>query len=153
MNKQNIILITVILILGAVTPFIGYAVIIQFMFLLIPFGLFILGSFIYLIYCIVKSRTKLKGAIIAFLTLPLFFITQSLSVIAVDSIQRTKSEALIQTISSFKSLPKKIDTPLGIKYSPSKDLTSYNISYSRGFLVTEVFNSVSAQWNSFGWND
>lgn len=154
MQKQYTIPICIVLILGFITPFIDYVVIIEFMLLLIPMGLFLIASLVYLIYCFIKNKSSIKKALITFSVIPLFLLSQSTAVFIVDKIQRVKTEELIKKISKKNSsLPRTLETPIGIKYQLSKDKSYFTLYYYRGFIVKEEYNSQTKEWKNYGWND
>ena len=75
----------------------------------------------------------------------------------VDKIQRLRSNQIIKELEKYQSengvLPKKYDVKAGIEYVKIKKLERFEIEYSRGFLVTERYDSETKKWKSYGWND
>ncbi len=88
-------------------------------------------------------------------------IAQFLSVLIVDTVLNYKAEKLIRKNEDFKMdhrrYPKNLSEisnsyNFGIEYTLYRN-TEYELEYSRGFLVREIYSSTSKDWESFGWND
>lgn len=145
----------IIVILGIITPFIGYAVVIEIFFLLIPFGIILMVSLLIFIFNILKYKNnilKQKSTLVLFL-LPIFLISQVVSTFAVDKIQRFRGNQIIKKIQekeiTINSSPIK---NFGIEYYKLKD-TDFVIQYDRGFLVTQKYYNKEKKWKSYGWNE
>jgi len=90
-----------------------------------------------------------------FLLLPIFILSQFTSTFIVDKIQRFRGDQVITEIEQIKNetgfFPKKYELNLGMKYL--KHQKHFEIQYSRGFMITEIYHSESKTWKSYGWND
>ncbi|MCT4589994.1 MAG: hypothetical protein N4A71_19370 [Carboxylicivirga sp.] len=155
--KNKGLLISIILLIGIFVPFVTYLHVVQMFYLLIPYAVIILVSIIYLI---ISFFNKEKNSWeIAFKTslLPIFIVSQLLSVITVDRIQLIRSKKVIKfvekKIKADGVTPEIIDIGLGIEYKKSERGNDFEIRYSRGFLVTERYDSNTKKWKSYGWND
>jgi hypothetical protein len=126
-------------------------------FLLIPFAIIIGATFIYLIVSFFKKNINSNTALFSFSIIPIFVLTQLLSGYSVDKIQRNRSENIINEIQEIRKItgayPVNYRSPLGIDYELSKDKNSFVLSYSRGFMVTEKYDSKNDEWKDYGWND
>ena len=144
------------MILGFITPYIDYFVVIQMFFLLIPFIVIVLLSLILFIINFFKNKKNvftLKSTKIITL-IPVFLLSQIISVFIVYRIQRFRSEQIIENLkSNYKYYPQNLPTNYGIKYFKLKDLNEFKIEYERGFFVREVYDSTLKTWKSYGWND
>jgi hypothetical protein len=154
LNKKVILLIVAII--GIVVPFVPYITIIQ-MFLIIPFAILFITTFIFLISSLLNKNSNRRKAIFRFLILPAFISSQLLSVFAVDKIQRIRCEKLIKAVEEHRSktgeLPDYLKTYFGIEYWRMNDNQNFLISYSKGFMVTEKYQSQYKHWRSYRWND
>jgi hypothetical protein len=71
-------------------------------------------------------------------------------------LQRYKAELLIKEIESVTAaggLPNNYDTSFGIEFQKLDNQDNFKISYSRGFMVREVYESSVKSWKSYDWND
>ncbi|MCD1118956.1 hypothetical protein [Chryseobacterium turcicum] len=156
--KKNIFkyIFIVVLILGIITPYIDYFVVVQMFFLLIPFIGILAYSLILFIFNSIKYKKrvfKLTSTKIIIL-LPLFLFTQIISMFIVDKVQRFRSEQIIFTLKNNSKIhPKEMPTTYGIKYNKFTYSNNFNIEYKRGFFVREIYNSESKTWKSYGWRD
>lgn len=154
--KKKIILFIVFTI-GLIIPFIPALTVIEMFFLLIPFAIIFVATLIYLVVSIFSSTINSHNALYIFSILPVLLLSQLVSGFTVDKIQRARSELVIQNIQQIKSktgnYPEKYNVPVGIEYHKSINDTNFVISYSRGFMVIEKFNSDNGKWISYGWND
>ncbi|MCH5719925.1 hypothetical protein [Niabella hibiscisoli] len=50
-------------------------------------------------------------------------------------------------------VPENLATSFGIKYTKLAHTQDFTVSYSRGFTVTEKYESHLQNWRSYGWND
>lgn len=145
-----------VIILGIITPYIDYFVVIQTFFLLIPFIGILLFSLILFITNLFKNRKNvftLKSTKIITI-IPLFLLAQIISVFIIHKVQRFRSEQIIENLkSNYKYYPQQLPTNYGIKYYKLKDLNEFRIEYERGFFVREVYDSTVKAWESYGWND
>lgn len=155
-SKQITVLIIVFL-LGLITPFIPAFTVIEMFFLLIPFGLTLIGTLIYLIVTLLNKKQNLRKAFFIFSILPTFILSQFLSGFTIDKAQRYRCKKLIDDIEKTKNesgeFPKEHETPLGINYTKSENETGFILEYTRGFMVTEKYDSKFKKWKSYGWND
>lgn len=147
----------IVIILGFIFPFIDFLNILEMFYLLIPFGIIVIVSFSILIFSIFFKNLNSKKSFLFFLIIPAFIGMQLLSGFVVDKIQRLRSEKLIilieEKIKDSGKIPDNFDTKLGIRYEKSLRDNNYIVSYSRGFMVTEKYDSNSKAWKSYGWND
>ena len=152
---KNKYFIWIIIVLGIITPFIGYAVVVEMFFLLIPFGIILTISSLLFIINITKYKKnvfKQKSTLI-FSLLPIFLISQVVSTFAFDKIQRFRSNSIIKKIEEkeirITSTPTK---NFGIEYYKLKN-NDFVVQYNRGFFVREKYYDEEKQWKSYGWND
>ena len=126
-------------------------------YLLIPFALIFLGTFLYMIISLISEKLNSGKALFIFSILPIFILSQVLSGFSVDKIQRFRSNRIISELEQIKSesgtLPEKYDLIAGIEYIKMRDNEHFVIKYSRGFMVTEKYDSEYKKWRSYGWND
>lgn len=157
MNKNKKITLLIIILLGIIIPFIPYLTVIQMFFLLIPFAIVFVISLIYLIVSVLNKNLNTQKALFVFSILPIFIISQILSGFTVDKVQRLRSNRIISEIKTLKSetgnLPEKYDLIAGIEYIKINGEENFVIKYSRGFMVTEKYESKYNHWKSYGWND
>lgn len=151
------ILYAIVIILGIIFPFIDYLTVIEMFYLLIPFRIVVIVTIIFWIVSLFYKTMDSKKSFLVFLVIPVFILSQILSAFTVDKIQRLRSEKIIKVIEEKikdnEEIPKNYDTKLGIKYVKSLKDNKFIISYSRGFMVTEKYDSELKTWKSFGWND
>lgn len=156
-NLNKKIILIIIGVIGLVVPFIHYLTIIEMFFLLIPFAIIFIATLIYLITSLLNKTQNRRKAIFIFSILPIFVFSQLLSSYTVDKIQRFRSEKLIEEVEEHTAktveLPNNIKAPHGIEYEIMNDRKSFLITYSRGFMVIEKYQSKYKQWRSYGWND
>ncbi len=154
--KKKLILLGVF-VMGVIMPFIPTLIIIEMFYLVIPFVLIFIATFIYFIVSIFSKKINRHNSLYIFSILPILILSQLVSGFTVDKIQRGRSDIVIQNIRQIKSktgnYPEKYDVPIGIEYRKLKNEDNFEISYSRGFMVTEKFNSDNGKWISYGWND
>ena len=147
-------LLIAIFIIGIIIPFIPIVAFAEVFFGIIPFSIIIVFGLTLTIIAIIQKR-DLRSALFILLIVPFFVITQILSGYVVNKIQRFRSENMIAEIERLKMdrgfYPENYNAKFGIEYS--KDSNDYKLEYSRGFLVTEKFNSRDRTWKSYGWND
>lgn len=157
MNRNKKIVLFIIIIIGIIVPFIPSLTVIEMFFLLIPFTLIFIVTLIYLIISLINENVDTSKAFFVFSILPIFIITQILSGLTVDKIQRVRSNRIISELELIKSengiLPEKYDLKAGIEYIRMKDNKHFVIKYSRGFMVTEKYESENKNWKSYGCND
>ncbi|WP_299223371.1 hypothetical protein [uncultured Aquimarina sp.] len=153
---KKIAIFTIVLI-GIIVPFIPSFIVIEMFFLLIPFGIIFVVTLIYLIISLLSKNVNTRKALFVFSILPIFIISQIVSGFTVDKIQRLRSNRIITEIEKLKSetgvLPEKYELIAGIEYIKLKDNKHFIIKYSRGFMVTEKYDSENTNWRSYGWND
>lgn len=157
MNWNKKITILIIVLLGIIIPFISYLTVIEMFFLLIPFAVFFVVTLICLIISLLNKNLNSKKALFIFSILPIFVLSQVLSGFTVDKIQRIRSNRIISEIEKLKSetgnLPENYDLFAGIEYIKINGEENFVIKYSRGFLITEKYESKYNLWRSYGWND
>jgi ABC-type transport system involved in multi-copper enzyme maturation permease subunit len=145
------ILVTCI-ICGTVIPFVDYLALIEVFYLSIPFALVFFASLAYLIGRLIFKGQKDGNALFLAFLMPTFIASQILAGYIVDKVQRFRSEQIIKEIEATHSLPLNQET-FGVKIVSAGQSNAFQISYSRGFMTREVYNSSSKTWNSKGWND
>lgn len=157
MNWNRKIALLIIILTGLIVPFISSLIIIQMFFLLFPFVIFFVVTLIYLIISLLNKNLNYRKAIFVISILPIFIFTQIISGFTVNKIQRLRSNRIITEIEKFKSkngvLPENYPITAGIEYIKTKDKKHFEIKYSRGFMVTEKYDSENKIWRSYGWND
>ena len=155
-NKRRYILIALVL-FGLILPFIDYLTIIEMFFLLIPFAIITGVSFVYWIVSLFNQKMNSRKSFYFFLIVPLFVLTQLFSAFSVDRIQLMRSKRIIKAVDEKIEvdgiIPDTFDTRFGIQYSKSERDNKCEIRYSRGFMVTERYDSNTEKWRSYGWND
>lgn len=146
----------VIFAFGTIVPFVDYLVVIETFYLLIPFAILFLGSSIYLITSLFKTMHS-KNALFTACLVTVFVVSQFISTYAVDKIQRFRAELLIKemesAITTTGGLPNNYDTSFGIGFQKIDNQNNFKISYSKGFMVSQVYVSTIKSWRSYGWND
>ena len=144
----------ILILFGIFVPFIRAFVVIEMFFLLIPFVIIFLLTLFYLIVSLFKKE-KLQNAVFSFSILPLFLFSQIFSSYVVKEIQKFRSEKIITEIEKIKfkngNFPENFESSLGISYSKNLNSDEFEIQYSSGFIVTEIYNSKSKKWESRGW--
>lgn len=154
-NKKYILL--AFLLFGFILPYIDFLTIIEMFFLLIPFAIITGASFIYWIVTLFNQKLNSSKSFYFFSIIPLFVLTQLFSVFSVDRIQLMRSKKVIKSVEKKIKvdgiIPDTFDTRFGIEYKKSERDNMYEIIYSRGFMVTERYNSNTKKWRSYGWND
>ncbi|XMO86646.1 hypothetical protein AAFN75_17815 [Algibacter sp. AS12] len=157
MNRNKKIALLIIILIGIIVPFIPSFTVIEMFFLLIPFAIIFVVTLIYLIISLINENISTSKALFIFSILPIFIISQIVSGFTVDNIQRVRSNRIISELEQIKSekgiLPEKYDVIAGIEYIRMKDNEHFVIKYSRGFMVTEKYESENKNWKSYGWND
>ncbi len=87
------------------------------------------------------------------LAIPIYVICGMFSGPLVGKVQRYRCEQIIQNINSANGvIPDSFDVKYGIKYFSTKD-EGYQLEYSRGFFVRDVYSSDDNTWESYGWRD
>ncbi|MEJ8800478.1 hypothetical protein [Pontibacter sp. H249] len=154
---RKIILLGGIFLFGALVPFIPSMTVVELFFLLIPFVMVFLMTLLYLVITLFNKNLNSRKALFIFSVLPVFIIAQFSSGFTIDKVQRFRSDGIIADIEQVKNrtgkFPESYRTSLGIKYQKKSDQDSYQISYSRGFMVLEKYRSNEGKWESYGWND
>lgn len=157
MKQKNKAIIFFVVLTGIIVPFFPYLTIIQMFFLLVPFAILFVATLVYLIASLFSRDINSQRALFLFSILPIFILSQLLSSFTVDKIQRVRSNSIISDIYKIKSdtgsLPKEYNLVLGIEYIKIKGEESFVLEYSRGFMVTEKYQSKYNTWRSYGWND
>ncbi|MCL6293719.1 hypothetical protein [Jejuia spongiicola] len=156
MGRNKIVLLSIVILLGFLFPFISYFVIIEMFFLLIPLGVLFVISAIYLVISLLKKSFNNKKAFFVFSIIPIFILSQIISVFTVDKIQKLRSERIISEIEKTKSqtgyFPEEFDISMGIEYNLIEEGESYTLEHSRGFFEIERYYSDSKNWQSFGFD-
>ena len=156
-NSTWMISYVIVIILGFIFPFVDYLAIIEMFYLLIPFGIIVIVSIAIWIFSLFFKHMNSKISFLFFLIIPVFIGIQFLSCFIVYKVQRFRSDRLIiiidEKIKDTGNIPEYFDTNLGIKYRKSSRDNNYILSYSRGFMVTEKYDSSLKVWKSYGWND
>lgn len=145
------------LVAGLIVPFVPAFTVIQMFYLLVPFAIIIFVTLIYLILSFLIKGLNSRKALFIFLLLPIFLLAQLVSGFGVDKLQRLRSKRIINEIHQIERetgiIPEQFNIPMGIEYRRLEDGGTFEISYSRGFMVTEKYNSIEMSWKSYGWND
>lgn len=156
MKRQKLIAIF-IFILGMVIPFIDDLVLIEMFYLLVLLIILFCASTALLIGYLIWDRSRLKEFFLFILAIPLFILGQFFSSMAVDKVQRARSEQTIKEIESILAQTGQIpaDYPIkyGIKFSRLKSKNEFRLSYSKGFMVTMYYTSVDKKWRNNRWYD
>jgi ABC-type multidrug transport system fused ATPase/permease subunit len=157
MNWNKKVTLFIIVLFGLLVPFVPYLTVIEMFYLLVPFVIIFIVTLIYVFASLFNKNLNSKIAVFFFLIIPIFIISQLTSGFIVDKIQRLRSYKIISEIKKIKNetgrYPEKYDLILGIKYYKIKTKDSFVIEYSRGFMVTERYESENKTWSSSGWND
>ena len=140
------IVVLCIFIFGLISPFIPSFVIIEMFFLPIPFGMIFFGTLFYIVITLFDKTANRKNAIFIFSFLPIFLLSQFLGVFTVDKIQKSRALHLITEIKGIRErnglYPEAYNTSLGITYVRIIQSDGFELEYSRGFFVTERYNSL-----------
>lgn len=161
MEKKNksgvrLAIIVIAILLGMVIPFVDYLVIFEIFYLFIPLAILFLASIVYLIGWLFLRGRNSNGLFLACIV-PALCGSQLIATYAVDKIQRFRSERLIREMESTGETSAKTSadhgTLWGIEIVKVKKSDKFIISYSRGFMVREVYDSDANSWKSVGWND
>ena len=157
-NKSKLwsLIFLTITVVGAVTPFIDYFVVIQMFYLLIPFGIILIFSALTFVINLIKFKKNVfkQNLTLYALIIPTFLTSQIISTFFIDKIQRFRSEKIISKLEDNQSeYPKTLNSNFGIKYMKLKNENTFELEYNRGFFVREVYQSKDKKWESFGWND
>jgi hypothetical protein len=146
-----------ILAFGIVFPFIDYLVVVETFYLLMPLAILLFASLALLVGYLIWDRGRLKKSILFISAVPLFIGTQFFSTWTVDNVQRLRCEYVIKEIENIISrtgeVPDDYRVRYGIKFSRVDTNNEFRLSYSRGFMVTEIYHSNDKVWKSQGWND
>jgi hypothetical protein len=146
---------------GCVLPFVDGLVFIEVSFLIIPTILFFFITLIVLIVSLFSGKKKFMGeSLMFFLPVVVFIFSQLASTFLIDKLSLYRSENMIAKVENFKVInglyPEGLTTisgfHLGIKYE-FIDKEHFQLEYSRGFAVREVYSSGNQEWISYGWND
>lgn len=150
--RNSKILLFASFILGTIVPFVDYLVIIETFYLLIPFAILFIVSIVFILVQLIFVKQKNKRVLLLAFVMPILVLSQLIAGFTVDKIQRVRAEQLIKKIES-KGITAVEDLPLGLLVSKDQHNDFFRISYSRGFMVREVYDSGSKTWTSEGWND
>ena len=163
MIKTNFyrLLLIFLFILGSILPFIPILTIL-FVFIIIPIAIAVFVSIMALLMGLIASNKLLKiNALKTILALLVFLGSPIVLVLTVDKFLHYRSEVLIGKLDAYKKRNNSYPTDLnqlsnnysfGIEYH-SDGSRSYELEYSRGFMVKVVYSSTNKNWESFGWND
>ncbi|MFC5271666.1 hypothetical protein [Adhaeribacter terreus] len=146
--NKRLILILVILI-GLIVPFIPSLVVIEMFFLLIPFAILFIATTIYLVVALLNKNFSKDKALFIFSILPIFISSQFMVGFTVDKVQKIRSESIIKEIEEIRNktgkLPEHYSSVRGIDYQKLRENNNFIVSYSRGFMVTEKYESESKE--------
>ena len=151
MTRMTKAALSIIAIAGLIFPFVDRLVVFEMFYLLIPLAVTFLGCIVSLIISLVK-RSSVPRVLFISSIIPIFSGSQLLSVVVVNFVQKTRSEVLIKSLENIakegKPVPEDHQAPIGIRLEKGKDSNTYKIIYSRGFMVTERYESSSKKWRS-----
>lgn len=157
MSRNRKVSLLIIVLIGVIIPFVSALVIIELFFLVIPFTIVFILTLMLLITSLFSKSFNFLTSLFVFSILPIFIFSQLASGFTVDKIQRFRSSQIIKEIENIQAekglLPIKYEIRLGIKYVKAKEVEKFDLNYSRGFLVTERYDSGTKKWKSYGWND
>lgn len=157
MNWNKKIILLSAFLFGLVVPFIPLFALIEIFFLLIPFAIIFVLTLAYLVVNLMDKKEGSNKAIFVSLILPTFILSQLLSGFFIGKIQRFRSDKIIAELEQIRHktgyLPERYGLTAGIEYTRLHDNEHFIIQYSRGFMVTEKYNSANKNWESYGWND
>lgn len=157
MTLRKKILLLITFLLGILIPFIPELVVIEAFFLLIPLALAFLITLILLILDLFDKDKNKFDALFSFSIIPIFIFAQFFSGLLVDKIQKIRCNKIISDIQTKKReteiFPESYKNYLGIHYKKLQNERGFELSYERGFMVTEVYSSENGLWKSYGWND
>lgn len=148
-------MLVLVLVLGVVTPFVPaiHTVIAFYLLfpLLIGFLLSLLGLSVYLF---MHGRNFFNANTFSMpLIIPVFVICAIVSGPLVGKVQRYRCERIIENIDSANGMiPDSLDVKYGVKYIKGLD-EEYQLEYSVGFFVREVYSSTDSTWERHGWRD
>jgi hypothetical protein len=148
----RVVVFVTCIICGIVIPFVDYLALIEVYYLSIPFALTLMASLAYLIGRLIFKRQKDGNALFLACLTPTFIASQIFAGYTVDKVQRFRSDRIIKEIEMTHIPPSNQET-FGIRIVSGGKSNAFQISYSRGFMTREVYNSSSKYWNSLGWND
>lgn len=157
MNRNQKLALSIIILIGVMVPFIQYFVIIEMFYLLIPFAIIFIATLIYLIFSLLNKDFSSKKGFFIFSIIPIFILSQLASGFIIDKLQRFRSNRIISEIENIKVetglYPDEYNLRAGIEYYKIKTEENFVIKYSRGFMVTEKYQSKYKHWRSYGWSD
>lgn len=152
-NGVRLAIIVMAILLGFIIPFVDYLVIVEVFYLLIPLAILFLASMVYLARWLFLRERNNHGLLFAWIV-PALLGSQLVATYSVDKIQRFRSERMIREMESTGKNPADYSTLWGIEIiTKAKDPDKYIISYSRGFMVREIYDSGAKSWKSVGWSD
>ncbi|MGC3946421.1 MAG: hypothetical protein QM762_18185 [Chryseolinea sp.] len=132
---------------GAIVPFVDFLHIIEFFFLAIPILLSLAASIAYLVGRLAFKQLRDDRALFLAILPPIFVASQFVTVYTVHKVQRFRSERMAEEMEETKIIPVNKET-FGIRIVRGRQDNTFVISYSRGFMVTEVYSSNSGTWKS-----
>lgn len=154
LKKKIILFITFAF--GILIPFVPELAVIEVFFLLIPLALAFLITLIILILNLREERQSRNNAVFTFSVIPIFILSQLFSELLVDKIQKVRCEKIIEEIqvenSQTGKLPENYVVSFGIDYK-KLNIQEFELSYERGFMITETYNSEERKWKSYSWNN
>jgi len=155
-KDAKIIFLIVTFIIASILPFIDYLVIIEIFYLSVPLALAFTITSVFLVINLIDKRED-KSKVFAWCFVPVFVLAQFLSTYAVDMVQGFRAEYLINEIErglqETDEFPSTVKSSWGIEIKKSNNPNAFTVTYSRGFLVREVYDSKTKSWKSYGWND
>ena len=155
------VFLVLLFVFGCVLPFVNWLVFIETFFLIIPTIIYLLVTVVVLIVSLFSGRKKfMRESLMFFLPVVVFIFSQLASTFLIDKLFLYRSQNMIVKVENFKttndSYPNDLSTlngfHWGIKYQ-FIDKEHFQLEYSRGFAVREVYSSGSQDWVSYGWND
>jgi len=99
------------------------------------------------------KRLRRKSGLFLACIMPTLVASQIITTFTIGKIQRFRSDLLIAEIESTPTTLTDSRGGFGIEVVKDVDSGSFKISYSRGFMVKEVYDSRVKSWKSLGWND
>ena len=157
MKAIRISLAMFIFFLGSIIPFVDYLVVIEAFYMLIPLTILFVASSMLIVARLFSKGLQSSRIFFIVWIIPILMISQFISTYVVDKIQRYRSELIIDEIETMvtatSNFPVGYATPIGIELKHFAGEMNFKITYSRGFMTTEVYDSRLRSWKSYGWND
>jgi len=157
-NHAYILLNLTLLLVGVIVPFTPLCIL-EVFFLLIPMKLYALIFIFLLLFGLIRFNKSIIVSSVRFLLpLVIFVSSQILSCFFVEKYQKFQCNKLIVKLEKYKQInniyPESLNNDMTLKGINYRSLENgYELSFGRGFLVSEVYNSTQKIWESYGWND